>query len=187
MTIYLIRHGETVANRERIWGMDYPLTEKGFLQAMAVEPPDVSLVLKSNLIRAKQTAKAIYPEMAHTEDSVFREIGFGVMENQKMVEGTRELMTYYHNPQRLHLEIEGAENIFERAVDALRALLKYSEQETKGDIALVSHKSLMRAMISIIEDQTLDHFLDNDIPNCGVVPVDTQDILKALILIDNNQ
>jgi broad specificity phosphatase PhoE len=65
LTVYLIRHGETLWNREgRCQGVtDTPLTDKGRLQAHALaaalaEKP-LSLVLSSSLQRGKETAAII--------------------------------------------------------------------------------------------------------------------------------
>jgi broad specificity phosphatase PhoE len=65
LTVYLIRHGETLWNREgRCQGVtDIPLTENGYRQAHAIaavlskEP--LSLVLSSPLARARVTAEMI--------------------------------------------------------------------------------------------------------------------------------
>jgi broad specificity phosphatase PhoE len=65
LKVYLIRHGETLWNREgRCQGItDIPLTEKGYCQARSIaealrgEP--LSLVLSSPLARARETAAVI--------------------------------------------------------------------------------------------------------------------------------
>jgi broad specificity phosphatase PhoE len=65
LTVYLVRHGETLWNREgRCQGVtDVPLTDKGRLQAHAIaralaEKP-LSLILSSSLQRGKETAAII--------------------------------------------------------------------------------------------------------------------------------
>jgi broad specificity phosphatase PhoE len=65
LTVYLIRHGETLWNREgRCQGVtDVPLTEKGYSQAQAIarvlaEKP-LRLILSSSLQRGKETASII--------------------------------------------------------------------------------------------------------------------------------
>ncbi|MBI3797562.1 MAG: histidine phosphatase family protein, partial [Deltaproteobacteria bacterium] len=65
LTVYLIRHGETLWNREgRCQGVtDIPLTEKGYHQAHAIakalaEKP-LSLILSGPLQRTRETAAII--------------------------------------------------------------------------------------------------------------------------------
>lgn len=65
LTVYLIRHGETLWNREgRCQGAtDVPLTEKGYCQAHAIakvlaEKP-LSLILSGPLLRTRETAAII--------------------------------------------------------------------------------------------------------------------------------
>ena len=65
LKVYLIRHGETLWNREvRCQGItDIPLTEKGYRQARSIaealrEEP-LGLVLSSPLMRARETATVI--------------------------------------------------------------------------------------------------------------------------------
>jgi len=65
-TIYLIRHGECVSNHQNIFigrSLDPPLTDKGIQQAQSLarhlQGMEVSAVVSSSLLRAKQTAQII--------------------------------------------------------------------------------------------------------------------------------
>ena len=85
--IYLIRHTQSEANLKRIWGGDYPLTEKGIkdaheLKAQLTFHPDILVV--SPLVRAQQTARILFPQMPMLIDEAFCEIHFGDYENTPM-------------------------------------------------------------------------------------------------------
>lgn len=66
MKIILVRHGETVANENKIFSgwTDYPLTERGKIQCRRLADclksyEDIDRIYASPLLRAKTTAKYI--------------------------------------------------------------------------------------------------------------------------------
>jgi broad specificity phosphatase PhoE len=89
--IYLVRHGENRANITREFSyhkVDYPLTEKGRLQAAQTaeffRDKEIHAVYSSPLRRAKETADTI-AEATGTEVAIrenFREVNVGILEEQ---------------------------------------------------------------------------------------------------------
>lgn len=92
LRIFLVRHGETEANKiGRYQGItEYPLSETGRKQARDVardlQSIDFSLIFSSPLSRAKETAAIIAPEKEISIIPEFIERDFGCWENLPYVE-----------------------------------------------------------------------------------------------------
>lgn len=153
--IYLIRHMQSEANLRRIWGGDYPLTEKGIQDARKLKEqinfqPDILIV--SPLIRAKQTAELIFPKMPITVDNTFREIHFGDYENTPMQDDEFSKI-YKTKTSHLH-EISHGDVLKDRADKAIIKLLDYLSH---GEIAVVCHDTLIRSIICRLKGESLDN------------------------------
>ena len=67
MKLYLIRHGQSVANRDHLaagWG-EFPLTEAGVMQAKKLgerlrEQPPFDKIYVSDLVRTRQTFEHVF-------------------------------------------------------------------------------------------------------------------------------
>ena len=153
--IYLIRHTQSEANLKRIWGGDYPLTDKGIKDAATLKEqinfrPRVLVV--SPLRRARQTAQILFPQITMTIDEAFREIHFGNHENMPMKDD-EVLKIYQTATSRLH-EFTHGDNVKERADKAILRLLDYLPQ---SDIAVVCHDTLIRSIICRLKGESLDN------------------------------
>lgn len=91
-TLFLIRHGETVANVERRWQghQDGMLNERGEAQAksLAVTLPKLDAIYASPLRRAADTAAAVasHQGLSVCVDEGLKEIGFGAWEGMTKAE-----------------------------------------------------------------------------------------------------
>lgn len=153
--IYLIRHMQSEANLRRIWGGDYPLTDKGVSDAQKLKEqitfqPDVLVV--SPLIRAQQTAKILFPEMPAIIDKDFREIHFGDYEDTPMQDDEFSKI-YKTETSHLH-EISHGDVLKERADRAIIKLLDYLPY---GEVAVVCHDTLVRSIICRLKGESLDN------------------------------
>lgn len=177
MKIYLVRHPETIANRDGIvygW-MDYPYTELG--QEMARRIPtyfqglEIDAIYSSPLGRARRLAEGIGQEAGLTvqTDDRLKEMNFGVLEGtlfDKLDQGQREIL------DRLFADFEnfripGGESgamIRERAHSFFRDLLEdeprrgqYSgvpreERPRERTIVVVAHAMLIQmVLVSLLE------------------------------------
>lgn len=85
MRLILIRHGESVGNREGFWQgqLDYPLTANGVKQARLLAEwladEKIDALYSSDLVRAKKTAEfiAAYHGLPVTTTPLLREINLG--------------------------------------------------------------------------------------------------------------
>lgn len=88
--IHLIRHGATVANKQKLYcgKSDLPLCPEGLeeLRKMAARGGYPSAggcrIITSGMQRTEQTLEAIYGKVEHEVDPAFREIDFGAFELQ---------------------------------------------------------------------------------------------------------
>lgn len=153
--IYLIRHLQSEANLKRIWGGDYPLTDKGIKDAYELKSrltihPDI--LIASPLLRAQQTAEILFPEMPMIIDEAFREIHFGDYEDTPMKDDEFFRM-YKTKTADLH-KISHGDNIKERADKAISRLFYYLPQ---GEVVVVCHDTLIRCIICRLKKESLDN------------------------------
>ena len=83
MTIYLIRHGKTVANEQHLYcgSTDLSLSPLGLeeLKCLHYEVGEC-LFVTSGMRRTEQTLSALFGDVAYETDPNFREIDFGIFE-----------------------------------------------------------------------------------------------------------
>ena len=83
MTIYLIRHGKTVANEKHLYcgRTDLPLSEAGRaeLQRMHYDIKNVRFIT-SGMKRTDETLRILFGDVPFERDYRFREVDFGVFE-----------------------------------------------------------------------------------------------------------
>lgn len=83
MSIYLIRHGKTVANEKRLYcgSTDLPLSEAGAAELRqlhyAIAP---ERFVTSGMKRTEETLKILFGNVAFSVDTRFREVDFGDFE-----------------------------------------------------------------------------------------------------------
>ncbi len=159
MKIYLIRHGQTDWNvAGKIQGKtDIPLNETGRRQAACLakgmEHRPVAQIFSSDLIRARETARAI-GESQHVEVetlSGLEEIGFGKWEGmtleQIQVIFPTEYEKWCENP--VTVAPPGGESlsqIKERCRKVMEEILKMA----KGDFAIVSHGAMLAYVVEYL-------------------------------------
>ena len=87
MTIYLLRHGETIYNAEKRYQgqRDIPLSTKGrAVLCPGGHPP--ARVYVSPMTRARQTAAVLFPQAQQIIVPGLREMDFGTFEGRNYVE-----------------------------------------------------------------------------------------------------
>lgn len=154
MDVYFIRHGESEANRDGAhsgWS-PAPLTDAGLKQAEAaralLEKVEFDRVYVSDVLRAQQTARALFPNAAYIYTALARELNNTAMKGlnkQQMVEkfgdaylACREAFDY----APLGLNCESRAHLFARAEEFLKTLNRVSGAKR---IAVVSHAGFIIA------------------------------------------
>ena len=157
-SIYLIRHGECAGNREnRVRGcVDFPLNENGIAQAnalaCAMQDKRVEYVYTSPLKRALTTAEIISEQCKCrlSADDSFCNIKLDPWEGRlksEIAASEPELWkTWINDPENLILE--GAETLDEVMDRSLKGLNRLIEKHRGKTFALVSHRGVLKPMLS---------------------------------------
>src|SRR5699024_156140 len=149
MELTLIRHFATAGNLEKryIGTTDEPILPVAEIKKM----PRAEIVLTSPMIRCRQTAKLLYPEVEQTVWDGFRECDFGAFEGKNYLELTVDPSYQAWIDSGGELPFPGGESkasfcertrtTFERAVDRLM------EQKIER-AAIVAHGGTLMGVLS---------------------------------------
>ena len=188
MNIYLVRHGETIWNKEgRIQGReDVPLNEKGIALAeitsegMREIPFDV--IYSSPLIRARKTAEIMRGDRTCPiiEDDRLREMSFGSSEGSVILEAAgderHQLHDFIKNPGS-YRAVDGEDfvQVIARADSFIREVL-LPAQGRYENVMIASHGALIRCFLRCIEERPLAQFWSG-IPqrNCAVTRLELKE------------
>ncbi len=152
-----MRHGESTGNAESRWQgqSDYPLTERGRAQAVALanrwkaEGAKFDLAISSTLQRAKETAEIVSSalDVKLELDEIWLERDIGEMEGLTSAEVQLRPKPSYVTPyDSIGGDGEGDWELFLRAGQALHNLLK----RPAGSYLIVSHGGLLNQLMHAI-------------------------------------
>ena len=154
--IYLIRHGKTIANEQRLYcgATDLPLSPDGAreiarLKEQGIYPPSVDVCVTSGLARAQQTLDVIYGDVPRTVLSALAEYNFGQFE-MKGYEQLKDLDDYraWVSDQTEAASCPGGESKgeFSRRVLAGYSLLEQKARE-HGNVLAVCHGGVIACIM----------------------------------------
>jgi broad specificity phosphatase PhoE len=158
-TIYLVRHGEVFNPYHIIYGRlpGFKLSERGRFQAGEIarwfKHKNISLVITSPMLRAKQTAEIISAGKLPVKVSgLINEANYIRWEGMKANERpTNELMSYIKTPQLINLG-ETLDDIAKRMENIiLKTIRKYPGK----NIVMVSHADPIIAIRLFLENKPL--------------------------------
>jgi probable phosphoglycerate mutase len=160
--LYLVRHGETDWNRQRLvqGSTDIPLNEMGRIQAIAtgrlLATRHWDAIYSSPLSRAFETAQLIA-----------REVGLGepVVE-PALVErsyGEAEGMDHASIDARFpgNTPVPGREHWREVSDRVVPALIRIAEQHHGGNVLVVSHGGAIRSVLRVVDPDVIHPSIDN--------------------------
>ena len=185
--VYFMRHGETAWNTvKRLQGTtDIPLNENGIALARAVSQAvhesniHFEYVFTSPLVRARKTAELMsqYSPATVQADERISEFCFGEAEGVTLADIKRLpqfawICDWFLAPERYQPQAgaESYEHFFSRLqnfLDSLRALDADPENDGKS-VLIVCHGGVVRWLVHCMTGDSLAHFADVKIPNCGV-------------------
>lgn len=172
MKIYLVRHGETDANKNGILqgqGLNYQLNDTGVRQATKLKNElrnvNFDVCFTSPLIRAWSTAMIIVGERCEIkEDKRLLERYLGNLEGvTKKVYNPVKYWDYYLNCS--DDAVEPIQDIFKRC----RSFIDYIKNNYSDDmtILIVSHGAITRCLHHILMNSNLNNdLLDFKVENC---------------------
>ena len=185
MSIYLIRHGETDANAQRIFQRaDNPLNATGIAQAerlgerLANEP--IEKIVASDYDRAVHTARSIarFCKAPVELDSDWRERNFGDLRGRAYSDVGAEIFAPDYEPPNGETWTRFVERVA-RAWSRAHVLAA----ELKGSLAIVTHGLVCRALIQ--NQLTLDPPLlppARGFRNCSLTVVDSSSPFRVRLL-----
>ncbi len=156
MILFLIRHGQTVANLEAYYSgqSDVKLTELGKSQAEAIRPIlekyTFDKVYSSDLSRAVDTAKLAIPGCEPIQTPLLREISIGDLTGEFIA----DVRAKYGN-LKANFTPWGGED---QSMIAARAaeFLKLLESDPRDMVAAFSHNGFMKAVLRCILGESID-------------------------------
>ena len=174
--VYLIRHGTTAANEERLYygATDVSLSEKGTAELRELYEeggyPDVKActVFTSGMVRTKETLDILFPNTEFQIEPDFREMDFGKFEMRSYEElkddpEYQEWITGDYMANSCP-EGESGNNQCERAVRAFWRVL----ERTKGDVLIISHSgTVIGIMQSLFPDEGENRWYWQCCGGCG--------------------
>ena len=187
MQIYIVRHGETDANKKGYaqgW-TDDPLNKKGKILAeitgRGLKDICFDCCISSPLIRARETAKIILRESENSVpvsfDDRIKEMNFGSFEgmsirDEKVIGFLKKPIVDYRFPDG-----ESIQDVMERTQEFLKELIAKDD----GKTYLVStHGCALRAMLNFLYEDPGDYWHGHVPYNCCVNIIDAKDGAAAL-------
>jgi alpha-ribazole phosphatase len=157
LRLYLIRHGEVegVAPGQLLGQTDKPLSARGMAQAQQLaeqlSPAKLMAVYSSDLQRARLTAEIIAKsvDLKVQESSAWREVDMGDWEEQTVAalhQQTPALVAQIFNDPA-SFQYPGGESFAEFTARVNAALDELIMTHQNGDVALVAHGGVCRAII----------------------------------------
>lgn len=184
-TLWLVRHGETQSNIDRVFQgqLDTPLTERGFRQATAVGAAlqDVTFdaVYSSDLSRASDTARAIVNGRSEIQfDKRLREMHYGVLQGVAIARFRDVLAQHgvadawgpgtFSRDGMAPPEGESIADLCARLRDFLGDLDRDIERGPLGNVLLVAHGGTLRALMTLLLDLPIERRTIFAFANCGL-------------------
>ena len=167
-TIYLIRHGECVGNREGLFRgrYDFPLNEVGREQAesLAKELRNMKFdaVYTSPLSRAVETAQIICKarKIEPIIEGGFNNIHLGEWEGRPKTEIAEKYPSQFRlwrtEPEKLRME--GAETLAQVQKRAVNTLVRITKERMGGGFAIITHRAVIKPLIAGVLGITAPYF-----------------------------
>lgn len=184
MEIYMMRHGETAMNIERLLQgrLDTHLDEKGkrdavlageFLREKGIR---FDFIWTSPLVRAKETAELAtgIDRSEFVDEPLLIEMSFGKYEGRCVKDRTDPFnRDFFASPDKCLMpeDAETFQDLLDRAGELLDKLIEYDDQESNSDkvMLLTSHGAFLHAILSKINDTPLHNFWDEKFKNCEII------------------
>lgn len=167
LRLYVVRHGQTRANREHryLGALEADLTDVGRQQAEALKallPAEIDVLISSPLLRAQQTAEILNKTLGLPLrlDAHFRERNVGVFEGLTQAEAqARYPLLWARNITRQwHEAPDGGETIAEVVERVRLGLNGLVERHAGGTVVLVAHGFVGKTVRALVRGDFSDFF-----------------------------
>ena len=150
MTVYLIRHGKTLANEGHLYcgSTDLPLSPGGIeeLGRLAYRMPKARFIT-SGMLRTEQTLERLFGLVPHIRDSRFREVDFGIfeMKSYETLKDTPAYQAWITGDNRANVPPGGESG----QAMAKRVLEAFSQVQASGqDTVIVTHGGVIAEIMA---------------------------------------
>jgi len=154
MRIYLIRHGETdyTTNKKYCGSSNPPLNKFGIKTANTLnkyfQDKTINKIYSSDLLRAIDTTKIIFPGTRFIKTKTLREMNFGIFEGydyKHLLKKYPSLYTNWVNNPNISIPKGETFNNFKKRIK--KFFYKLIECDKKNNIAVISHGGVIRLLI----------------------------------------
>lgn len=176
MELYIIRHGETAWNKEKLLQgqSDVPLNEYGRSLALitkeALKDIRFDIIYASPLWRALETAQLITGRKDIITDDRLKEISFGVGEGVPSDTLGDTFMNFFFAPEK-YVPPENGET-YEQLVERARCFLEqqiYPRREENINVLIVAHGAMNKALMLNLKKLAIKDFWKGEFQkNCCV-------------------
>jgi probable phosphoglycerate mutase len=203
MEIYIVRHGETLWNKDkRLQGsVDIELSDYGRQLAMetgeALKNTTINRIYSSPLKRAYETAALIRGDrqIDIITDNRLKELSFGCFEGQNFSELIKDdalTFKYFFKQPQLYVPADDAEtleHLIERAGEFMQEVIEpLAKAENPERVMIVAHGALNKAIMSYIKKHSTEYFWSGGLQkNCNVIIVDYSPEKNAYEIIDETR
>ena len=165
MRCYFIRHGETAGNTQLHFNgcrTDEPLTESGKAKLCRInDVPDGALLFTSPMIRARETASIMLPQLEQRVIENLKEMDFGRFEgkNHAMLDGDPEYQAWLDSGGSMR--IPGGETLEEvgaRVAGAVMQAYKEASARGAGTMYIVAHGGTIMAAMGVLTGEKYYEF-----------------------------
>jgi broad specificity phosphatase PhoE len=179
--IILVRHGESVNNKQNIVAGDSPLTDKGREQARQAKETLARFhfdeAYSSDMVRAVETAEIISGKKLPPENKLsgLRERNFGSLAGESGVHHDKEHeqrlgMNHEENWAYKYVpDMESDDELSSRFVEHLERLAQQHPGET---ILVAAHGAAIRTLLMRLNNLTYHDLPNNSFKNAGYVEID---------------
>lgn len=177
-TIILIRHAQTVHNKENRangWRTDSPLTERGKIQARMLKErladERIDLIFSSPLGRAVETGLLAKPDgLKIVKDERLKERDFGEIDGQKWIKLLlkRPVMVFKYKKKGSFSRVKDSEE-FGKAQDRFYNAVKDIAENNKGRrILIFTHGTILRLFLAKVIGLSPKQSMKMTVRNCSL-------------------
>ncbi len=179
--LYIVRHGFSIANAEKIFTghTNIPLSELGVKQASHVTDyfldKKVDVIYSSDLDRAYDTVKGVADSknLEIIKNQNLREIYAGEWEGKTFSELLEQYPDYSMWRTTVHkVRTTGGESVMELANRVYNEVLKIAKAEIGKTVLIGTHATPLRALIAKISGGSFEKMQDTPwFPNCAIFKI----------------
>jgi broad specificity phosphatase PhoE len=194
--IILVRHGESVNNKQRVIGGNSPLTGAGREQAKITKQDlkkfKFDEVYSSDLERAVETATIIAGQPVPKDHrlSGLRERHYGMLEGKSqnhLDEEHERRVNMTHQENWVYKHVEDTESDHELSSRFIRALTTVAEANPGKTVLVAAHGAAIRTTLMDLKGMTYHDIPNQSFKNAGFVELDYQDDRFEVVQIVGHQ